>query len=489
MADFNFIALIPEIILLTLACGVLLADAMLKDEQRAWVETFGLVSVLIVLGALIWQAGGPAQTAFGDTFVVDALSAVLKMASCLALLFALVYARRYNSERPVPRGEFQVIALFSLLGQMVMISAANLLVMYLGLELMSLSLYALAAMRRDDRSASEAAMKYFVLGALASGFMLYGMSMLYGASGSLDLSEINLVSRAGQDKTFLVFGLVFIVGGLAFKFGAVPFHMWVPDVYQGTPTGATLLIATGPKLASFAMAYRLLVEGLPGVVEDWQQMMLILAGLSLAFGNLIAIAQSNLKRMLAYSGIAQVGFVLLGLVVGVSDGTFQLAPLAYGSSMFYVVTYVMTTLGTFGLIALMARSGFECEQIEDLKGLHRRSPWMAFVMLLLMFSSAGIPPTVGFYAKLIVLEAVVVSGFLWLAVFAVMMSLIGAFYYLRIVKTMYFDAPSDISTPEPAADGRIVLAVNGAAVVLLGLLPGPLLTLCVEAIQLSMVMR
>ncbi|MFN5340351.1 MAG: NADH-quinone oxidoreductase subunit NuoN [Burkholderiales bacterium] len=489
MADFNLIALVPEIILLVMGCVVLLADAMLKDAQRAWVERLSLISVALVFGALVWQAGGPAQTAFGGTFVVDALSAVLKMASAIALFIALVYARRYNIERPVPRGEFQVIALFALLGQMVMMSAANMLVMYLGLELMSLSLYALAAMRRDDRAASEAAMKYFVLGALASGFMLYGMSMLYGASGSLDLSDINLVSRAEQDKTFLVFGLVFIVGGLAFKFGAVPFHMWVPDVYQGTPTGATLLIATGPKLASFAMAYRLLVEGLPGVVADWQHMMLILAGLSLAFGNLIAIAQTNLKRMLAYSGIAQVGFVLLGLIAGMVDGSFQLAPLAYGSSMFYIMTYVITTLGTFGLIALLARSGFECEAIEDLKGLHKRSPWMALVMLLLMFSLAGIPPTVGFYAKLIVLEAVIVSGHLWIAVFAVMMSLIGAFYYLRIVKTMYFDSPTDISTPEPAADGRFMLGLNGIAVVVLGLLPGPLLTLCVEAIQLSMVVR
>jgi len=489
MPDFNLIALVPEILLLMLACGVLLADAMLRKEDRHWVETLSLISVLVVLGALLWQAGGPAQTAFGGTFVVDALAAVLKITAALALFVALIYARRYNTERPVPRGEFQVIALFALLGQMVMISAANLLVMYLGLELMSLSLYALAAMRRDDRSASEAAMKYFVLGALASGFMLYGMSMLYGASGSLDLSDIALVSRAEQDKSFLVFGLVFIVGGLAFKFGAVPFHMWVPDVYQGTPTGATLLIATGPKLASFALAYRLLVEGLPGVVLDWQHMMLILAGLSLAFGNLIAIAQTNLKRMLAYSGIAQVGFVLLGLIAGMVDGSFQLAPLAYGASMFYILTYVLTTLGTFGLIALMARSGFECEQIEDLKGLHRRSPWMALVMLALMFSLAGVPPTVGFYAKLIVLEAVVLAGYLWVAVFAVMMSLVGAFYYLRVVKTMYFDGPVDLSTPEPATDARLVLGINGAAVLVLGVLPGPLLTLCVEAIQLSMVAR
>jgi NADH-quinone oxidoreductase subunit N len=350
---------------------------------------------------------------------------------------------------------------------------------------MSLSLYAIAAMRRDHPLSSEAAIKYFVLGALASGFLLYGMSMLYGGTGTLDLARIAraLGGGAPANTTVMVFGVVFVVAGLAFKFGAVPFHMWVPDVYQGTPTAATLLIAAAPKLATFAIAFRLLADGLIAVAADWQQMLLVLSVLSMAVGNLVAIAQTNLKRMLAYSTIAQVGFVLIGMVAGVVRGDASGAPDAWSASMFYIVTYVLTTLGTFGVVLLVARRDHEAEEIADLRGLARRSPWLAFVMLILMFSLAGIPPTVGFYAKLAVLQAALAAGLLWLAVLAVLLSLVGAFYYLRVVKVMYFEEPIDATPIEAAADARAVIAINGALVLVLGLVPGPLMALCLKAVQ------
>ena len=371
---------------------------------------------------------------------------------------------------------------------MVMISAGNLLVIYLGLELMSLSLYALAALRRDDNASTEAAMKYFVLGALASGFLLYGMSMIYGGAGSLDLAEIARRFDAGlASPTVFSFGVVFVVAGLAFKLGAVPFHMWLPDVYQGTPTSTTLLIAGAPKLAAFAIAFRMLVEGLAGIAADWQAMILFLAVGSLAIGNIVAIAQTNLKRMLAWSTIAQVGFVLLGFLSGIVDGDAGAVPTAWGASLFYVITYVLTTLGTFGLVQLLSRRGFECDRISDLRGLNARSPWMALVMLLLMFSLAGIPPMVGFYAKLAVLAAAVEAGLVWLAVVAVLFSLVGAFYYLRVVKVMYFDEAADQAPIEAGSAARATLAVNGAAVLLLGIVPGPLMAVCLEAIRAAVV--
>jgi NADH-quinone oxidoreductase subunit N len=350
---------------------------------------------------------------------------------------------------------------------------------------MSLSLYALAALRRDHSVATEAAIKYFVLGALASGFLLYGMSMLYGGTGTLDLDRIaaSMSGRTPANTTVIVFGVVFIVSGLAFKFGAVPFHMWVPDVYQGTPTVATLLIASAPKIATFAISFRVLAEALPSVATDWQQMLLVLSVLSMIVGNLVAIAQTNLKRMLAYSTIAQVGFVLLGMLSGVVGGSTDGMADAWSASMFYVVTYVLTTLGTFGVILLVARKGHEAEDIADLKGLSRRSPGLAFVMLLLMFSLAGIPPTVGFYAKLAVLQSVVEAGMTWLAILAVLVSLIGAFYYLRIVKTVYFDEPTDVEPIAAAPGAQAVMAVNGALILLLGLVPGPLMTLCLGAVR------
>jgi NADH-quinone oxidoreductase subunit N len=395
-----------------------------------------------------------------------------------------VYSRRYLAERGLLSGEFFVLALFATLGMMVMISANHFLVLYLGLELMSLCLYAMVALNRDSAASTEAAMKYFVLGALASGMLLYGMSMLYGATGALELTQVAQAIATGQaERTVLVFGLVFVVAGIAFKLGVVPFHMWIPDVYQGAPNAITLFIGSAPKLAAFAMAMRLLVNGLLDLAIDWQQMLVILAVLSMAIGNLAAIAQSNIKRMLAYSTISHMGFMLLGLLAGVVQGNRFSAPDAYSAAMFYSVVYVLTAAGAFGMVLAMSRAGFEAEEIDDYRGLNQRSPWYAFLMLLLMFSLAGVPPTVGFYAKLSVLDAVVKAGQIWLAVVAVIFSLIGAFYYLRVVKLMYFDQPRETAPIGSSLDARMLLSANGLAVLVLGVLPGPLMALCLAAIQ------
>jgi NADH-quinone oxidoreductase subunit N len=379
------------------------------------------------------------------------------------------------------RGEFFVLALFATLGMMIMISANHLLTLYLGLELMSLSLYAMVALQRESPSATEAAMKYFVLGALASGMLLYGMSMLYGATGTLEITRLAEVIFDGNGRqAVLIFALVFVVAGLGFKLGAVPFHMWVPDVYHGAPTAVTTFIGSAPKLAAFAFIMRLLVQGLGAeqLLVEWQQMLVVMAVLSLAIGNITAIAQTNLKRMLAYSTISHMGFLLLGILSGDLNG--------YGSGMFYVIVYVVMNLGAFGMIMVLSRSGFEAENLEDFRGLNQRSPWYAFLMLLLMFSMAGVPPTVGFYAKLSVLQAVINAGYLWVAVVAVMFALVGAFYYLRVVKLMYFDTPLDTAPIRPRADVRLVMSVNGLAMLVLGILPGPLMALCLYSIQVSL---
>ncbi len=446
------------------------------------------LGVLTVVSALQWKNGVVGST-FNGLYVTDELSHLLKIASYIAVAVTLVYGRVYAQLRDMMRGgELYVLTLFALLGQMVMISSGNLISIYLGLELMSLALYALIALRRDNVVATEAAMKYFVLGALASGFLLYGMSMVYGATGHLDLAEVSKVIAAGKaEKLALVFGIVFLVSGLAFKLGAVPFHMWVPDVYQGSPTAVTLILGGAPKLAAFAITLRLLVDGLHGLAADWQPMLMILAVLSLAIGNLTAIAQTNFKRMLAYSTISHMGFVLLGLMSGSVAGKPELSSAAYGASLFYMLTYVLTTLASFGIVLLLSRQGFECEHIDDLKGLNRRSPWHAAIVLLLMFSLAGIPPLVGFYAKLAVLQALISAGHVTLAVIAVMFSLIGAFYYLRVVKVVYFDEPAADAAPMVATCGqRGVLSVNGALILILGILPGGLMALCVQAIRSSL---
>jgi NADH-quinone oxidoreductase subunit N len=491
-AATNLAPLYAEIFLLVAASAILLIDMFLKEGKR---NVTYVLSLLTLVGCAVLSFGdldaGQTAYTFHNMFVSDPMSSLLKLFTYLAVGVTLVYSRQYASDRAMMSGnlggEFYVLALFAMLGQMIMISGNNMLPIYLGLELMSLSLYALVALRRDHAVSTEAAMKYFILGALASGFMLYGISMVYGATGSLDLSEIARVTSAhAGNHTILVFGLVFIVAGMAFKLGVVPFHMWVPDVYQGSPTAVTLLLGAAPKLATFAMAIRILVEGLPTLAIDWQQMLLALAVLSLAVGNLTAIAQTNIKRMLAYSTIAQMGFVLLGLMAGVvGDGAGGIntsnAATAYSSAMYYSITYVLTTLGSFGLIMMLARSGFEAEELADFKGLSRRSPWFAVVMTVLMFSLAGVPPMMGFMAKWAVLQAVATSGAVWLAVVAVMFSLIGAFYYLRVVKVMWFDDAADASPIVTPFDMRLALSINGVAVVVLGLAPGALLGACFSA--------
>lgn len=487
MNNINLVPVYPEIFLLIAASVILLVDMFVSDKQRH--ITFILSLIAVVVCAAITLAGfdGSVVYTFHDMFVSDPLSSLLKFFAYLATIVIFIYSRQYIVDRGIVSGaiggEFYPLALFCLLGQMIMMSANNFLIMYLGLELMSLSLYALIALRRDSKVATEAAMKYFVLGALASGFLLYGISMIYGATGSLEFKYVfKAVMEGSQFGTVLVVGVVFIVAGIAFKLGVVPFHMWVPDVYQGAPTAVTLLISTGPKLAAFAMAFRLLIEGLLVLALDWQQMLIVLAVLSIALGNVAAIAQTNIKRMLAYSTISHMGFVLLGLLSGVVDGGLFPAVNAYSSALFYAVTYVITTLGTFGMIILMSRNGFEAESINDFKGLYKRSPFFALIMMLLMLSLAGIPPLVGFYAKLAVLQAVLVTGQFWIAIVAVIFSLIGAFYYLRIIKVMYFDEPEDVNPIIATIDLRWTLGLNGLIVVALGIFPGPLLTICTQVI-------
>ena len=487
MNQMNWPAVYPEIVLLVMACVVAMVDLWVTHPRRA--PTYWLTQASLALVALMQLAAfidGGTVYAMQRMVVADPMGQLLGLFATLAVMVSLVYARPYAAERDMLKGELFTLSLFSLLGIDVMLSANNFLVVYLGLELMSLSLYALVAMRRDHADSTEAAMKYFVLGALASGFLLYGLSMMYGATGSLDINEVFKAIGTGQiNKSVMILGVVFIVAGLGFKLGAVPFHMWVPDVYQGAPTAITLLIAGAPKLAAFAITIRLLVEGMLGMAVDWQQMLVVLSVGSMLLGNLVAIAQTNLKRMLAYSSIAQMGFVLLGLCSGVVYGNTVSAGNSYASSMFYIVTYVLTTLGSFGMIMLLSRQGFEAEQIDDLKGLSRRSPWFALVMTIFMLSLAGLPPTVGFYAKLSVLQSLVstnVEGYLWLAIAAVVLSLVGAYYYLRVIKVMWFDEPLDIRPIVSTADVRAVMSLNGIAVLAFGILPGGLMTLCVRAI-------
>ena len=484
----SWIAVYPEVLLLVMACVVALADLRVSSPRRTftYVLTLATLGVVALMQAL-YASGGETVYGFGNMVVSDPMGNWLKCFASIAMMVTLVYGRPYAGDRGMLRGgEMFTLAMFALMGIFVMISGNNFLVIYLGLELLTLSSYALVALRRDNATATEAAMKYFVLGAMASGFLLYGLSMLYGATGSLDINAVFKAVNSGQIKhQVLVFGLVFIVAGLAFKLGVVPFHMWIPDVYQGAPTAVTLMIGGAPKLAAFAICIRLLVEGLLPLAIDWQQMLGLLAIGSLLVGNLAAIAQTNLKRMLAYSTISQMGFVLLGLMSGVVNGNTLSAANAYSSAMFYVITYVLTTLATFGIILLLAREGFESEEITDLAGLNQRSPLFAGVMAVCLFSLAGIPPLVGFYAKLAVLQALVASGqalYIGMAVFAVMMSLVGAFYYLRVVKVMYFDAPITATTVSAPADVRAVLSVNGLLVLVLGIVPGGLMTLCAQAI-------
>lgn len=496
MPDFYPAA--AELFVCGMVCLLLVIEMFAGDKQKSAGYFFSLVTLIgamaiSVIGfnehaakAVSQGAGLVVERTFGQTYIADLFGNVLKVAMYGAVAVMLVYGRDYLRTRNLDRSEFYILVLFATLGMMVMISANHFLTIYLGLELLSLSLYSLVAMDRDSSRSTEAAMKYFVLGALASGILLYGMSMIYGATGSLDLAVIaDKVTHGTPNHTVLVFGLVFLVAGLAFKLGVVPFHMWIPDVYHGAPTAITAFIASAPKLAAFAMAVRLLVSGLFGLTADWQNMLMVLAVLSIGLGNLAAIAQTNIKRMLAYSGISHMGFMLLGLMSGSVPGLPSTELNAYASSMFYAIAYALMSLASFGMILLLSRAGFEAENLEDFKGLNQRSPWFAFLMMVVMLSMAGVPFFIGFFAKLSVLEAVVAAGQYGVAVFAVMASLVGAFYYLRVVKLMYFEDATDTSAIQAPGDFKLLLSVNGLAVAILGLFPNALLQVCQFALHYS----
>ena len=466
---------LPEIFVFSMACVILVADLFLSEKRRF---VSGGLTLLTLVGAalLTLRHFGTGGVAFHGMFVGDMLADTIKLAIYLLVFFVLIYSREYLQIRNIYRSEYFVLTLFGVTGMMIMASAAHFLTLYLGLELLSLTLYALVAFQRDSVPATEAAMKYFVLGALASGMLLYGMSMLYGATGSLEIAAVHkAVGSMSADNMILIFGLVFVIVGLGFKLGAAPFHMWLPDVYHGAPTSVTLYLGTAPKLVAFALFMRLLVGGLEHLSAHWQQMLVILAILSLATGNIIAIAQTNIKRMLAYSTIAHMGFFLLGMLAAGPNG--------YASALFYMLIYSVMSLGAFGMIIVLSRQGFEADNLDDFKGLNRRSPWLAFLMLLFMFSMAGVPPTAGFYAKLLVVQAVIEAGYLWLAVVAVLFSVIGAYYYLRIVKLMYFDAPQDAAPLEAGGDVRAFLSVNALALIVLTPWIGALMDLCTRAIR------
>lgn len=465
----------PELFVMAMASLVLLVDVFLRQEQRH--ITYNLTQLTLLGAALITLYGYTAEPVIGfhGHYINDPMAVVLKLSVYLIAAAVFLYSREYLRDRNLYKGEYYVLGLFGVLGMMIMISGGSFLSIYLGLELLALSQYALVAFNRDSPTAAEAAMKYFILGALASGMLLYGISMIYGATASLAIHEVAaaLAVAPAELDLILVFGLVFLVVGLAFKLGAVPFHMWVPDVYQGAPTSVTLYIGSAPKIAAFALLIRVLAEAMGELHGDWQQMLIILAALSLIIGNLVAIVQTNIKRMLAYSTIAHVGFLLLGVIAGTPEG--------YAAAMFYTITYALMTTGAFGVILLLSRAGVEADNISDFKGLNERNPWLALMMLLFMMSLAGIPFLVGFYAKLVVLQAAIGAGLVWLAILAVLFAVVGAFYYLRIVKFMYFDPPDAEPLQVPELDTQVAIGANGLLTVLLGLYPTALMALCYAA--------
>lgn len=471
----DLIIVIPEITLFALACLVLIVEAYSKDPLHLLTYWTSQASLLVTLGLVLFYIPDNTLIAFHGGFISDAMSTILKAFMCGITFVVFLYSHEYLKEQKCLKGEYFVLGLFAVLGMMIMASAYSLLSVYLGLELLSLSLYAMVAMQRDSSSASEAAMKYFVLGALASGMLLYGISIIYGLTGSLQLATISETINIGSaSRSYLVFGMIFMIIGIAFKLGAAPFHMWVPDVYQGAPTSVTLFISTAPKLAAFAMAMRVLVDGLFLLKSDWQSILMILAVLSMATGNIIAIAQTNIKRMLAYSTIAHVGFLFLGLIAGTASG--------FAGSMFYIISYALMSMAAFGMVILLGRNGFEADMLDDFKGLSERSPWFAFVMLCVMFSMAGVPPFLGFWSKWFVLKELVASGQVELAAIAVMFSIIGVYYYLRIIKLMYFDKPDVMTAVKSSKHMRMVLSVNGMLILALGLAPNVLMSLCLVAL-------
>lgn len=466
---------LPEITLLLLACLVLVVDAFSRDPDHKLSYWLTQASLLLTLSLVLSINSPVTQVIFNNSFISDSMSTILKAFMCGITFVVFLYSYEYLKENKLVRGEYFVLGLFAVLGMMIMASAYSLLSVYLGLELLSLSMYAMVAMNRESPAASEAAMKYFVLGALASGMLLYGISMIYGLTGTIQLSAVaDAVASGTINNSFLVFGMIFMIIGIAFKLGAAPFHMWVPDVYQGAPTSVTLFISTAPKLAAFAMAMRILVDGLLPLVQDWQAILAILAVLSMGVGNIIAISQSNIKRMLAYSTIAHVGFLFLGFIAGTQSG--------FAGAMFYIISYAMMSMGAFGMVILLGRHNFEAENLNDYKGLSERSPWFAFIMMCLMFSMAGIPPFLGFWSKWFVLKELVASGFVALAAAAVVFSIIGAYYYLRIIKLMYFDKPESMTAIKASKQMRIVLTANGLIILVLGLLPDSLMQICISAL-------
>lgn len=470
----TYLPLLPEIFLACSTCVVLMWDLFLQEGKKQVNLYLSLLSLAGTFLLLWYQVPVQGAGLFDGAFVIDPMSGVLKMWVVAIIALAFAYSTVYLQDRGMLKGEYYVLGLFGVLGMMVMISSGSMLTAYLGLEMLSLSLYSMVAFRRDNARSSEAAIKYFVLGALASGMLLYGISMVYGISGSINFADINrFLIDSGGDNIALLLGLACIVVGLAFKLGAVPFHMWVPDVYDGAPISVTLYISSAPKIAGFALAIRFLADGLQELQVDWQGMLLVLAVLSLAVGNVIAIAQNNIKRMLAYSTVSHVGFLLLGLLAGTAEG--------YASAMFYALTYALTSIGGFGVLILLSKKGFEAEKLDDLKGLFRRSPWFALIMMLILFSMAGVPPTVGFYAKLSVLKSIVDIDLVWLAAYAVLFSIIGAYYYLRAVKIIFFDAPENNAGIEQGAVIRVLLSANGLAVLGLGLFPAALMSACIAA--------
>lgn len=471
----NLVPVLPEIILLCGASFVLVLDLFMRKDQRIISYSFAQLTLLATIVGVVMTASTSTEVVFDNTYIRDPMSDLLKIAILVMSIGMLVYAKEFLRRRDIFNGEFLTLSLFAILGMLIMVSSAGFLTLYLGLELLALCLYALVAFDQDSDNGPEAAMKYFVLGALASGILLYGISMIYGVTGALDFASVSAaIGNGGLNDIVLVFGLVFLVIGLAFKFGAVPFHMWVPDVYHGAPTPVTMFIGSVPKIAAFAIAMRILVDGLGGLHADWQGMLIILAVLSMAIGNIIAIAQKNIKRMLAYSTISHVGFIFLGILAGTSEG--------YEAAMFYTIVYAIMALGAFGMITIMSEKGFDADQLDDLKGLNQRNPWFAGMMMLLMFSMAGVPPTVGFFAKLFVLDAVISVDLVWLAIVAVAFSVIGAYYYIRVVKIIYFDKPENETPLAAGMDTKIIFSLNGLSVLLLGLFPAALMSWVTAAI-------
>ncbi|GLQ45536.1 NADH-quinone oxidoreductase subunit N [Dyella lipolytica] len=476
MPNFNdILIMLPEFFLVAAACVILVADAFMKPAERPFLHWISIAVLVVTIYLVVRGQPSGSVTAFNGMFIRDGVAEILKVFALLSTILVFIYARPYLVDRKLFVGEFYTLMIFAIIGVMLLVSAGNLIMIYLGLELLTLSSYALVALNRDSKLSSEAAIKYFVLGALASGMLLYGMSMLYGATGTLDLAHLHDAIPQSTMPHLLVFGLIFMIIGIAFKLGAAPFHMWIPDVYQGSPTAVTVFIGSAPKLAAFGMAFRLLESGMGDLSQHWQLMLAVLAVLSLAIGNLVAIVQSNLKRLLAYSTISHMGYLLLGLV--------NAGPEGYAAAMFYAISYALMSTAAFGVILALSRAGFECEEIEDFKGLNQRAPWMAFLMMLSLFSLAGVPPLFGFFAKLLVLQAAIHAGMMWLAIVGAVFAIIGLYYYLHVVKVMYFDKPvagTEVRL-QPDFTLRVALSLNALALLALGLYWGPLLGWCKQA--------